>query len=642
MSESAARRVGLFISSDPDETRIHPQPEGLEARARVELPFRLLLVSDLLPQSAPEEWDGASRLVTIDRNSFGPFMQQARPRLSLVVPNRLSEAPRSLDLDLEFPSLQAFQPSELASQIPGLAQLVAVRAAVDELRRGTLDFDSLRTRLSGLGADTAWIDQIMTVLRAVPPSSASPLAAASSPGQAGNPPDALDRLMGLVELGDDGPAPHSETPRRRGGAGIFDVLMGAVTGGSPKGPRVEQPAAEALIADLDSSIGDQLQAVYEHPAFRSLESAWRGLKFLVDRLDFRRGVQLDVLAASKEAAGAAVYHQVLIPEHDGQSGRAPLSAVVLEHAFSKSQPDVDLLLDLAETGASLQVPVIAGAAPDFFGVERWEGLAHIDALQQHVSGPEYIPWQGLRGSEYANNLAIALPSVVLRPPYTFGSSGASATFLREQEPLWGTAALAVAVVAADSFVRTGWPTHLYGSATAQIEDLPTWSSRRGQIPLGTILPESQQADLAALGFTVLGCKPDRDVAYVTHAPTVRYVDAYESASSRGEAVSHASLPCQLFVSRAAQFMLAFQSEASAGVPRQNLQSDLSTRLRALLDVPGAGEDDSVVVERHEGASNEARDVFTVRIRPPRSVLDDSVSLVMGFQVPSSHYPGATE
>ncbi|WP_423383675.1 type VI secretion system contractile sheath domain-containing protein [Burkholderia sp. LMG 32019] len=39
------------------------------------------------------------------------------------------------------------------------------------------------------------------------------------------------------------------------------------------------------LAAIDRLLGRQIDSILHHPAFQALESAWRGLQFLVDRTD---------------------------------------------------------------------------------------------------------------------------------------------------------------------------------------------------------------------------------------------------------------------------------------------------------------------------------------------------------------------
>jgi type VI secretion system protein ImpC len=383
---------------------------------------------------------------------------------------------------------------------------------------------------------------------------------------------------------------------------------------------------------MDEIISDQLDAVLRHPDFRALEASWRGLKLLVDRIDFRTNVQLDVLPVGKDELSEALYHQVLLPEHQENSERPPLSAIILDISFDHGQADIELLEDLAGSGASLQVPIIGSADVSFFGVADLAGLNRLPPLRQHLDGPQYIGWNKLREKEEAKYLALVLPPILLRASY--GAENPVDGFAFEETgQLWGGGSLAVAIIMADSYKRSGWPTHLYGNGENNIGGLPLWMGSGAAIPLGALLPEHKQAELSEAGFVVLGCRINRDSAYIAHAPTVRRVGTYETAEAADEERAHFSLACQLFVTRAAQFLLSFQRDIERGASIGQVQSDLSSRLRSLLS--GSGHDvpeGAVSIEHLSEVQLPEHEVLEVRLSPPLAILDNSVRLVMHLTV----------
>lgn len=65
--------------------------------------------------------------------------------------------------------------------------------------------------------------------------------------------------------------------------------------------RLDKSLLDFHIDTLDQKISRQLDAVMHSEQFQQIESAWRGLKFLVDRTDFRKNIRIEVLDCSKEA-----------------------------------------------------------------------------------------------------------------------------------------------------------------------------------------------------------------------------------------------------------------------------------------------------------------------------------------------------
>lgn len=619
---------GFRITSDPDATSIE-QPGQDPAREVHPLPLRLLLVSDLAPHASVEDWAGPSRVHRVDKNSLRALMEALAPRLNLDVPNTISDAPRLLEVDLAFPTLDAFRPEQVAQQVPALASLTQVRALVARVRRGEIDLDAFRVQLAATGVDAMWAERLYQTLsapEAPTPTTQDPSPSASAPSGEGG---ALDRVLGMVDLGDEA----SETPAPpKGGGGFMGTLIDAFTGETGAASKVEKTAADRLLDDLDDVLSNQLNAIFRHAAFRRLEAAWRGLKFLVDRIDFRKGVQLEVLAAGKDDLSEVLYHQVLVPEHSDEHEKPPLSCVIVDIAFDNSNADLALLDDLADTGASLQAPLIVSAAPAFFGVDDYRGLAGLPPLWQHVERPEYIAWNKLREKRASQYLALALPAFLLRLPY--GAENPAAPFVfNEEGGLWGNAVLAVAAAIAGSFTRTGWPTHFVGSSEG-LEHLPLWPHAEGQSPLAVLLPASKLPEFSKGGFVVLSGKVNHDALHVARAATVCLPEAYEDLMAATEARIHVTLACTLFVAQAAHHVLAVQQTIVPGTPVAQVKQEAEARLRAFFHTQGhAVPPDAVEIQQVDDSGMEGHDLLAIRLRTPRYVLDRPVSLVMGLPVP---------
>lgn len=602
------KNVGIRITSDPDTTRM-TEPGADRTPREAPLPLRLLLVADLTPEARPS-WRQDALVQRVDAHRFAEVMEAAAPTLRLDVPNRLAPQPASLEIALQFRSLKDFTPQGVAAQVPALARLLAIRTEVHGVRSKGTDRETFRDRLAEAGVDAASADALYGQLTAPPP----------KPKPARDPDDPLDRLMGMVDSGDGAPGDGADEP-----AGLAGALADAISGDAP---RIARSAADEIVDDFDRKLGGQIRAVLEHPAFRRLEAAWRGLKFLVDRLPPRQPVLLDVLPAPREALDEALYHQVLVPEHEAGDEAVPLAAVLLGFAFDNGQADVAALEELAETGASLQAPIVASASPAFFGLGGPEDEAPLPFVPQLVQGPGYIHWAKLREREDARFVALAYPPFLLRAPY--GPDNPAKAFpLEEEGHLWGGAALAVGAAIVDSFAETGWPTHLAGRT---VTDLPLRETGRGRTPLAALLPEDKAAELADAGFAVLTGEPNRDALRVAHAPNLARPQTFDDPEKTAHAAAHATLGCGLFTARAAYRMLALPAELDPADSVEAKREQIVRRLRAFLsDAP----EDAVSAEPVPDAEIEGHDLFAVRMQPPRSVLAHPIHLAVGLPIPKA-------
>ena len=597
------KNVGLFISSDPDTTAI-TQPGTGAQRRQARMPLRLMLVADLVPQQKPSRTE--SQVRRVDANGFAGLMEAWKPALRLEVANRLSPQPASLEIGLRFTSLKDFAPAAIARQIPALARLLAIRTEVHGVRTEGTDRETFRARLAEAGIDAASADGLYGQLTVEPPKP-KPAKPKSD--------DPLDRLMGMVDTGDG----EADEP-----TGLGDALAEAVSDGAP---RIAASAADKILADFDAKLGGQLRAIIEHPDLRRLEAAWRGLKLLVDRLPFRDGVLLDVVATRRETLSETIYYQVLVPEHEAADSGDPLTAVILGFAFDNSQADVELLDDLAGTGASLQAPFIASAAPGFFGFDAPESMGPLPLVSQLMDGPEYIHWNKLRDKDEARHVALAFPPFLLRPSY--GPEYPSKEVPVEEEGhLWGGGALAVALAMADSFVKTDWPTHLTGRP---VGDLPLWETSRGQTPLALLMPEAKAAELGDAGFVALTGEANRDRIQVAQAPNISRPQVFDDEEKTAHAAAHATLGCGLFAARAAHRLLQLPAEIDAAAGLEEKMEAVSSRLQAFLG--GDTAVDTVTVDPVPDAEIDGYDLLAIRMQPPKQVLSTPVHLAIGLPIP---------
>ena len=64
--------------------------------------------------------------------------------------------------------------------------------------------------------------------------------------------------------------------------------------------RVDKALVDAMIAEIDKRLSSQVNEILHAKEFQKLESSWRSLKFLVDRVDFRENTRVEMLNVSKD------------------------------------------------------------------------------------------------------------------------------------------------------------------------------------------------------------------------------------------------------------------------------------------------------------------------------------------------------
>jgi len=121
-----------------------------------------------------------------------------------------------------------------------------------------------------------------------------------------------------------------------------------------EGEKVDKALVDALIAEIDAKLSRQIDEILHHPTFQKLESAWRGLKFVVDRTDFRENVKLELYNCSKEDLLAdfedapevpkSGLYKVVYSAEFGQFGGRPYGAIIANYEFGPGPQDALAIL----------------------------------------------------------------------------------------------------------------------------------------------------------------------------------------------------------------------------------------------------------------------------------------------------------
>ena len=636
MSDEQQDGIGEF------EIRMGPQ----DATAKTEMPLRILVLGDFVPEMPDvRNWSAASRLINVNQRNFQLVMQQLGPRLSLDVPNRIGDSPKELTVELTLSDMKAFRPERIVPQVDELAKLLKMRQLVSQIRERKITLQEFDLRAKQTGVETAWIERFHRMLsspdapaKPEPPSPPPPEQTLSPPKEAPKPDgDVLDSLMGMVDLGDEQAAP--ERPKSHVG-GFIDAILQP----QKRGPKADRSAAENIIDELDRTISHQVNEILHHSKFQQLESAWRGLKFLIDRTDFREDIKVEILPVHRDELRDAIYHQVLMPEHN-EVTETPLSVVIADCEFYRSPEDVELLKDIAEMAASIHVPFIASVGPKFFGVQTAEELTALPMLRSYFKQPEYANWSALRDDENSQYIALTVPRFLLR--HSYGADGIRVKgfdFAERTESaadyLWGRGSFAVASALVRSFAEDGFGINITGLGGGGIvENLPVWSyrinGREVQIPLDVNISLSQgrEKEFVDEGFVLLSSRVNDNRAVILSTPTIYRPKTYTDPKETEESRLHATLPYQLFATRMTHYLRLMVREISTGLTAEQVRRALAGKLQLALAKSGAGLPPEAVMVEVSGNENEP-DYYsaTLRIKPPFQILGRDVHLLLGLQL----------
>ena len=392
----------------------------------------------------------------------------------------------------------------------------------------------------------------------------------------------VDRLLETIDTGRA--VTRSEEDRQGVGRAVAYVVD-IVAKSAERPDRIDGQLIDSFIAELDRKLGEQLDEVLHHEEFQRLESAWRGLYFLVDRTDFETNTQIHILNASKEELTedfeyvgdpleGGLFTQMYRDRYD-QYGAEPVSVVVANYDFDNSTQDIALMRNIADVASACHTPVITAAGPTFFGRESFEDLSDITRLETIFDSPAYLNWKNFRESENSRYINLTVPKFLLRVPYgegtirTKGFEYAEGVKAEEHEKyLWGNAAFALAANINASFAGHGWPSNIVGpKAGGLVDNLPIHVYEVGEgiqqykIPLEIKIGDMLEVDLAEHGFIPLLVHEAKKVqgcffsAYSAQEPK-EYDDDVATANAR----LSTRLPYMLLVSRVAHYLRVIQRD----------------------------------------------------------------------------------
>lgn len=519
-----------------------PQPQPAEP-ATVASSFDLLVLGDFsgrgVPGGSPGEGPPLEERspVPIDRDDFDGVLATLGPELRLELP--AGDAARTIRA--RFQRLADFHPDELVRRLDAFGELVGLRR---RLGRGA---PSGRTGsgngLEGPGAPDRGEPSAEPRSRPTddvgePP---DPEGDGGDGGPGGGPAaDAglLDQVVSSTEGSGAGPDRPPEPVEPAPGPGSDDAFSEYLRDlvRPHLVPDEEPDAGERALRDrLEGVLRDGMRALLHHPGFQALESSWRGLSFLVHRVETGSGVRIRLLDISKRElardleraarGGDSTLARTIVEERAATPGADPWALLVGLYTFGPD--DAGLLGRLAELARSAGAPFLAGAAPSLAGVPSYARRPSRADWEAPGGGEA---WRELRRSRAASGLGLALPRFMLRLPYGPDDAPCEAFPFREmtspprhEDYLWGNSALLCAALLAESWAREGQdmrpgsrrevdrlPLHIY-SADGGAEAKPCAEM---------LMTDSVAAEFLERGFIPVASVKERDAVRVVRFQSI--------------------------------------------------------------------------------------------------------------------------
>ncbi len=438
--------------------------------------FRTLIIANLNPSADPFRFD--TPIVSIDRDNLDDVMRRLQPVLPFAAQNATSPA-----TTLAFDSIESLHPDEIFRR----------SETCERYRR-------LQRQLRG-SQPAAAIQEIRAWSEDLPPAAArsttaalpNPVAPASS--DAG---DLTRETWFASVMAETAAREHDEADRWRR---FVDELI------RPLAIQTVDPDSSRYQAVVDRAIELEVRRVLQDPRVRQLESFWRGLEWLLRRVDTDGACELAVWNVPAEAfaydlcqdddlSKSALYRR-LVRETVETPGGVGWDLICPLHGFSNSPASLLCLGRFAKIATAAGSAVAVGFSP--------------------AAPPESDVWRGewleLTGCSAAPHLAALSPRFLLRSAY--GRQGGRVEQFAFQEfdsdetaGVWGNPAWLAACAAAQQFETAGTfdPT-----AVCAFDRLATWTFDEDVILSGErLMHEGELAAWLALGLTPVVAYRNRD------------------------------------------------------------------------------------------------------------------------------------
>jgi type VI secretion system protein ImpC len=373
--------------------------------------------------------------------------------------------------------------------------------------------------------------------------------------------------------------PRSDEAKSAVEAAVLTLAQQALANTQVIGKDVTK-SIQAMIAAIDQKLTEQVNKILHNDEFQKLESAWRGLHYMVNNTESDENLKIRVMDISKKELhktlkkfkGAAwdqspMFKKVYEQEY-GQFGGEPFGAIVGDYHFDQSPPDVELLGEIAKIAASAHAPFITGASSNLMQMESWQELANPRDLTKIFSTPEYAGWRSLRESDDSKYIGLCMPRFLARTPYGAKTSPVEEFDFEEDvsgadhsKYAWANAAYAMATNINRSYKLYGWGSRIRGiESGGAVENLPlhTFPSDDGGVdqkcPTEIAISDRREAELSKAGLLSLIHRKNSDFAAFIGAQSLHKPAEYDDPDATANANLAARLPYLFACNRFAHYL----------------------------------------------------------------------------------------
>ena len=367
---------------------------------------------------------------------------------------------------------------------------------------------------------------------------------------------------------------------------------------------------EEIIARLDEKLTEQVNEILHAEPFQQLESAWRGLHYLVFnsetdatlKIRFMNVGKMELYRNLKLYPGARwdqspLFKKVYESEF-GTLGGEPYGALVADYHFSHAPTDVQLLRDLSKIAASAHAPLVTGADPGLLGMDSWTELMNPRDLGKLMDTPDYAAWKGLRDQVDSRYVALCMPRVLSRLPYGAKSEPVEEFAFEEdtdghkgEKYGWMNAAYAMGANINRAFKEYGWTVRIRGvESGGEVINLPThtFPTDDGGVdlkcPTEISITDRREAELSAAGLIAIIHRKNTDKAAFIGAQSVFKPKLWDNPEATASDKLSSRIPYMFAVSRFAHYLKCMvRDKIGATMEQEQLEKWLNSWITLYVD-----------------------------------------------------------
>jgi type VI secretion system protein ImpB len=136
------------------------------ARKKLELPLKMLVMGDYSNRKSDQKIADRER-ININKTNLDSVLKDMSPQVKYSVPNLISDDDSDLMVNLNIDSFKSFHPENVASQIPELHKLLAMRNLLKDLKSNLLDNTKFRKELESIVGNEPELNDLKRQLEAL-------------------------------------------------------------------------------------------------------------------------------------------------------------------------------------------------------------------------------------------------------------------------------------------------------------------------------------------------------------------------------------------------------------------------------------------------------------------------------------------